>query len=87
MDLPALDSAFIFKFDHPILAKMFAHHEGVAEIIQKLQEQEHFSEMVINSSAGLYLAQPTPFGALDLEQCKETFNLLANLGQVLFEAF
>jgi len=87
VDVPALDSALIFKYDNGFLAKQFAHCPNVAANIQALEKQTHFNEMVIKSDAGLYLSQPTPFNVLDLEQCKETFDTLAKLAQVLFEVF
>jgi hypothetical protein len=87
LDLPILDSNFIFKYDNGILAKGFARQAGAAEAIEKLEKQTHFNEMVIKSNAGLYLSQPTAFNALDIQECKETFMAMTDLAQVLFDSF
>ena len=86
MDLSSLDANFVFKHNNEALAKQFVHSPGVADSIQTLEKQTHFNEMVIKSDAGVYLSQSTPFSVLELDQCKQTFDTLAKLAQVLFEA-
>jgi hypothetical protein len=87
LDLPQLDSAFVFKYDNNILVKQFAQHENVGPNIQALEKQTHFNEMVIKSDAGIYLSQPEPFIALDLKECLNTFRTMTELAQVLFNFF
>jgi hypothetical protein len=87
IDLPSLDSAFIFKYDNALFAKQFAHYPDVADNIVLLEKLTHFNEMVIKSDAGLYLSQPTSFISLDLDLCQNVLTAMAKLGQVLFEAF
>lgn len=87
INVPSLDNDFIFKYDNEFLAKKFVQHHGVLDSIKELQQQSHFDEMVIRSKAGITLGQPTPFNALDLDQCLQTFKLLADIAQVLFELF
>jgi hypothetical protein len=84
---PQLDSALRFKFDNVDVVKSFVQYPEVAEKILQLEKYSHFNEMLINSGAGLYLSQPVNFLSLDLNLCKEIFNVMAGLGQVLFEAF
>ena len=87
IELPSLDLAFIFKYDNGFLAKQFVHYKNVAENIEKLEKQTHFNETIIKSNAGLFLSQPSPFSTLDLNECKGTFDIMAELAQILFEFF
>jgi len=87
LNLPELDRALRFQYDNGPEAKKFAHYPSVAQGILSLEKISHFNEMLINSNAGIYLSQPTAFSALDLNVCKEIFTIMAELGQVLFEAF
>ena len=87
LNLPQLDQALRFKYNNAIAAKKFAHYPGVAENILELEKIARFNEILINSSAGIYLSQPTSFQSLELALCKEIFTIMAELGQVLFEAF
>jgi hypothetical protein len=82
-----MESRFIFTYNSYPLAQRFVKYPGVPEILEKLEQYGHFSEMTIKSDAGLYLSQPKSFRDLDLDVCRETFRLLGELGQVLFEAF
>lgn len=87
IELPRLDSAFSFKFDNGFFAKQFAHYPDVADKILLLEKLSHFNELVIKSDAGLYLLQPTPLISVDLDLVQSIITTMANLGQVLFEAF
>ncbi len=87
LNLPELDRALRFQYDNGPEAKRFAHYPGAAQKILDLEKISRCNEMLINSGAGIYLSQPTAFIALDLNVCKEIFIIMAQLGQILFEAF
>ncbi len=87
LNLPQLDHVLRFKYDNGMLAKKFAHYDNVAEKILALERLSQFNEMLIKSDAGIYLSQPTSFQSLDLELCNRIFVIMAELGQVIFEAF
>ncbi len=87
VDIPALDSSMVFKCNNIFLAKEFLHCPNVADDILQLAQLSKFSEMVIQSDAGLYLSQPVSFGELDLDNCQVILQTMAKLGHVLFQAF
>jgi hypothetical protein len=87
LDLPQLDRSLKFKYDHGAGAKKFAHYPGVSEGILTLEKLTHFNEMLIKSDAGIFLSQPTAFNVIELDSCRQAFALMAELGQVIFEAF
>jgi hypothetical protein len=87
VDLDRLDRALRFKYDNASAAKRFVHYAGVSEKILELEKITRFNEVLVNSTAGIYLSQPVNFLALELDLCKEIFMIMAGLGQVLFEAF
>lgn len=68
-------------------AERFVHYPGVRDKIDELQKYTGFNELVIRAGYGVYLFQPKSFNQLDLDVCREAFNLLAELGQVIFDAF
>ncbi|MBI4534392.1 MAG: hypothetical protein HY711_10655 [Candidatus Melainabacteria bacterium] len=82
-----LESRFIISYNDGAQAERYVKYPGNPDRIQRLEEFSKFSELTVRSDAGLYLAQPQSFRALDLDICRETFRLLGELGQVLFEAF
>jgi hypothetical protein len=82
-----LDSRFICNYNNAALAERFMKYPGVADNLLKLEHYCKFSEMQISSQAGIYMAQPKSFRALDLDVCRESFKILGQLGQVIFEAF
>lgn len=82
-----LESRFIFSYNDGAQAERFVKYPGNPDRLARLEEFSKFTELTIRSDAGLYLAQPQSFHALDLDICRETFRLLGQLGQVLFEAF
>lgn len=82
-----LDKKFICNYNDASEAERFMKYPGVADNLLKLEHYTKFSEMQIRSHAGIYMAQPASFKALDLDVCRESFKLLAQIGQVIFEAF
>ncbi len=82
-----LSGKFVFSYNDSDLAERFVKYPGVGEKLLALEEHSRFSEMTIKSDAGLVLSQPKSFNALDLDVCRATFRELAEIGQVLFEAF
>jgi hypothetical protein len=58
-----LESKFNFGVDNQSEGERFIRTTGVAEHINALEEIAKFSEIVIKSDAGIYLAQPTSFNA------------------------
>jgi hypothetical protein len=82
-----MENAFIFSFNNNMEAERFVKYPGVFENLLNLQEYAKFSEMVIKAHAGLVLSQPQNFNTLDPDVCRETFKLLGEVGQTLFEAF
>jgi hypothetical protein len=82
-----IDERFICRFNQLDEAKRFARYPGVADKLLSLNRTSHFSELVIKADAGLYLSQPVSFNQLDLDVCRETFRILGELGQVVFDAF
>ncbi len=87
IELAEFDSTFICKYDNGQLAKQFVHYPNVANNIFALEKMTQFNELVVKSDLGLYLVQPISFNSLDLSLCQKTFNLMAQLGQVLFESY
>lgn len=81
------DSRYVVSYNNVKLAERFARYPGVYENIIKLEQFCKFSELHIISDAGLSLNQPRAFAGLDLDICRETFRILGDLGQVLFDAF
>jgi hypothetical protein len=82
-----LQSRFNFSVDNQVLGEKFIKYPHVAEHIYALDEIAKFSEIVIKSDAGIYLAQPTSFNALAPDNCRVIFSELAQLGQTLTESF
>jgi len=81
------DSRFVIGYNNVRLAERFARYPGVYENIAKLDQFCKFSELHIYSDAGISLSQPRAFNTLDYDICRETFRILGELGQVLFDAF
>lgn len=82
-----MESQFIFKYNERALAERFIKYPGVADNLVKLERYTNFTEMQIKSKAGIFVSQPTSFKALSLDVCRESFRILGEIGQVLFEAF
>ena len=81
------DSRYISSFDNFHQAERFVRYPEVATCIKKLYEYTSFGELVVRTDAGICLNQSKSFNALDLDRARETFKLLGQLGQVIFEAF
>lgn len=81
------DSRYIISFNNVTQAERFARYPGVYDNIIKLETFCKFSELHIISNGGLCLIQPRAFGTLDIDICRETFRIMGDLGQVLFDAF
>lgn len=82
-----LESKLIFSYDDRDLAERFIRYPGVGEHILALEHLSKFSEMVVKTDAGIYLSQPQCFKNVDLDVIRVTFREMAELGQVLFDAF
>ena len=87
LGVPKLDAAFISTFNEPEIAARFAKYPGVQEKLLELGKVSHFSELLIRTDAGLYLSQQKSFESLDLDICKVTFQLLGDIGQIIFDSF
>ncbi|MBU6451535.1 MAG: hypothetical protein KGS72_07145 [Cyanobacteria bacterium REEB67] len=68
-------------------ALRFVRYPGMLEKIQDLQQFSGFSELHVRAKAGLMMVQPTCFNSLALDVAKESFRLLGEIGQILFDTF
>ena len=82
-----LEKEFILSFNNSEEAHRFAQYPGVYERLLDLHNYSKFSELLIKSNSGLWLAQPVNFRSLHADVCKETFKTMAEIGQILFESF
>lgn len=82
-----LESKFIFSYNDDQLAERFVKYPGIADRLISLEDYSKFSEITIKTDAGIVLSQPKSFNAVDLDACRVTFKTLAEIGQVIFEAF
>ncbi len=82
-----MEKSFIFSFNNTMEAERFVKYPGVFENLLHLEEYAKFSEMVIKAHAGIVLSQPQNFNNLDPDVYRETFKILGEVGQILFEAF
>jgi hypothetical protein len=82
-----LEKTFNFSYDEREVAERFIRYPGVADHLMALEDSAKFSELVIRTRVGVYLAQPSSFNSLDIDVCRATFNSLGEMAQVLFEAF
>lgn len=87
LQVARLDSAFISTYNEPQIALRFARYPGIEESLLALYRVSKFSELLIRTDAGLYLAQPKSFDDVDLDVCKETFRILGEIGQIIVESF
>ena len=87
VDIPQIDSAFVCSFDNIDATKRFLHYPAIQEKLVMLAKYSQFTELLIKTDAGICLSQPTSLNALGLDVCKETFRLLGELGQVIFDNF
>jgi hypothetical protein len=84
---PRIDAAFVCSYNDRDEAKRFGRYPGVAEKLVALHRISNFTDLLIKADAGLFLAQAVPFDHINVEQCSETFRLMGELGQVIFDAF
>ena len=82
-----LEKLFNFTYNKADPAERFINYPGLPELLTNLHSNSKFSELIINNRAGVYLSQPISFKGLDLDVCRVTFKTLAELAQILFEAF
>jgi len=82
-----LENEFIASYNNADEAFRFVQYPGIAEQLIKLHRQTKFSEMLIKAGSGLWLSQPVNFKSLDADLFRETFKMLGDIGQILFEAF
>lgn len=82
-----LESKMIFSYDNALVAQRFLRYPGVEEILLSLERDVKFSELIIRTDVGVYLAQGNSFNSLDRDVCLVTFKRLAELNDVLVESF
>ncbi len=81
------DSIFISQFNDRHEAERFVKYPSVMDKLLHLQRYTQFTELIIRANAGVCLSQPKSFKSLDLDVCRDTFQQLGEIGQVLFESF
>ncbi len=82
-----VQNRFVISANDKAEAERFIGYPEVFDKLQKLERLSHFSELTIKANAGIALSQPKSFNSLDLDVAREIFKMLAELGQILFEAF
>jgi len=87
LDDKRMESYFVSAYNNSEEAHRFVRYPGVVDTLLKLEEYSKFTELRVRAGHGLVLSQPKNFHSLDPDVFRETFRLLAELGQVLFEAF
>jgi hypothetical protein len=78
-----LQNNFNFAFDHQPLTERFLQHNRVADLLIDLDDHCKFSEVIIRTDAGIYMAQPKSFNSLTPELCQKTFTILGELTGIL----
>ena len=81
------ENKYISTYNDAQLAERFIRYPGVVESIDNLNKITGFSELVVRAKYGVYLSQTDSFNKLDIDVAREAFKELANLGQVIFDAF
>lgn len=82
-----MENHFVFSFNNSQEAERLVKYPGLFENLLKLEEFSKFSEMTIKAHAGLVVSQPQNFNNLDPDVFRETFGLMGEIGQILFESF
>ncbi len=82
-----MEQRFMFSFNNPNEADRFVKYPLLFDNLIKLEECSKFTELIIRAKAGLVLSQPDNFRKLDPDVFRETFHLISEIGQVLFDAF
>jgi hypothetical protein len=76
-----LENQFNFAYDYREVAEQLVQIEGVPDQLRQLESQCHFSELIIRTDAGIYMAQPTCFDSLTENACQQAFSLLSALAK------
>jgi len=87
LGMPKLDAAFVSSFNEPRIAERLVRYPGIQENLLELAKVSPFSELLVRTDAGLYLAQRKSFRDLDLDVCKVTFKLLGGIGKIISDSF
>ena len=82
-----LEEEFVMSFNNYEEAVRFCQYPAVSDKLKALHKYAKFSELLVKADSGLWLAQPVSFKTLDPDLFRETFKMLGDLGQILFEAF
>jgi hypothetical protein len=82
-----IQDRYLISCNNNSQADRFLRYPGVYDALLKLEEMTKFNEIQIKANAGLSLSQPKSFASLDLDVYLETFRVLSELGQILFESF
>ena len=62
-------------------------YPGLINMVDKIQHECHFNELVVNLANGVYLQQPTTFNNLNIDVVRESFKNLGAIAQIIVEAF
>jgi hypothetical protein len=81
-----LEDQFNFVYENAEVAHNLMEINGIADQLRNLEAQSHFSELIIRTDVGIYLAQPSSFDSLDPDVCYETMGLMAGLASLLKES-
>lgn len=82
-----LEKTFILSYNNIEDARRFCQYPGVYEKLIDLHNFAKFSELLIKADSGIWMAQPTNFRSLNPDQFKQTFKVLGDLGQIMFDIF
>jgi hypothetical protein len=82
-----MEQRFMFTYNNALEAERFVRYPGLFENLLRLEHCAKFTELTIRAKAGLVLTQPVNFNSINPDVCRETFKLMSDVGQVLFEAF
>lgn len=82
-----LEKLFILSYNNADEARRFCQYPGVYEKLVDLHNFSEFSELLIKADSGIWMAQPTNFRALNADHYKQTFKVLGDLGQIMFDIF
>ena len=82
-----IDNKYILSFDHKNNAERLLFYPGLINIVDKIQLECHFSELVVNLANGVFLQQPTTFNKLNIDVVRESYKNLGAIAQIIVEAF
>ena len=81
------ESRYVSQHSDYEMAEKFIRYPGIIENINELEKISQFNELVARAKYGVFLSQSKSFKQLDIDETRETLKNLANIGQVLFDAF